>query len=181
MEPSPHRWCPTSSVTASPCHLPLIGEGIEVLKKLKIPPQKGAARQTQTAPSTYRKYSKATAHKSDSPVSGGAYQDARKVSLVWNARPKHWDLPEFRCSMHPIVTKHSFLPYLFSCERKDRAVGDIRQLQICSNLSVCFADSSPGRGAFDPLRRGTIPQALRASSLYTREPWAFYRPGRNIL
>ena len=33
----------TSSVTASPCHLPLIGEGIEVLKKLKIPPQKGAA------------------------------------------------------------------------------------------------------------------------------------------
>ena len=33
---------PTSSVTTSPYHLPLIGEGIEVLKKLKIPPQKGA-------------------------------------------------------------------------------------------------------------------------------------------
>ena len=28
--------------------------------------------------------SKATSYKSDTPVSGGAYQDARKVSLVWN-------------------------------------------------------------------------------------------------
>ena len=37
--------------------------------------------------------------------------------------------------MHQTVTEHSFLPYLFSCERKDGAVGDMRQLQICSNLS----------------------------------------------
>ena len=155
---------------------------LQTAKQIKITsPQKGADQQIRSAPSIDSRYSTVTSYKSDTPVSGGAYQDARKVSLVWNARPKHWDLPEFRCSMHPIVTKHSFLPYLFSCERKDRAVGDIRQLQICSNLSVCFADSSPGRGAFDPLRRGTIPQALRASSLYTREPWAFYRPGRNIL
>ena len=28
----------------------------------------------------------------------------------------------------------------------------MRLLQICDDLSVCFADSSPGRGAF-PLRR----------------------------
>ena len=35
----------------------------------------------------------------------------------------------------PNAPKHSFLPYLFSCERKDGAVGDMRQLQICSNLS----------------------------------------------
>ena len=33
-------------------------------------------------------------------VSGGAYQDARKVSIEWNARPKHWGLPEFRCRKH---------------------------------------------------------------------------------
>ena len=30
------------------------------------------------------RYSTATSYKSDTPVSGGAYQDARKVSLVWN-------------------------------------------------------------------------------------------------
>ena len=64
------------------------------------------------------------------PVSGGAYQDARKVSFVWNTRPKHRALPKFRGRMHQTVTKHSFLPYLFSCERKDRAVGDNKQLQI---------------------------------------------------
>ncbi len=44
----------------------------------------------------------------------------------------------------PRVPKHSFLPYLFYCERKDRAAGGIRQSQICDDLSV----SSPGRGAF---------------------------------
>ena len=49
----------------------------------------------------------------------------------------------------PNASKHSFLPYLFSCERKDRAVGDNRQLQICDNLSVSLtAASSPERGAF---------------------------------
>ena len=30
------------------------------------------------------RYSTAISYKSDTPVSGGAYQDARKVSLVWN-------------------------------------------------------------------------------------------------
>ena len=30
------------------------------------------------------RYSTATSYKSDTPVSGGAYQDARKVTLVWN-------------------------------------------------------------------------------------------------
>ena len=30
------------------------------------------------------RYSTATSYKSDTPVSGGAYQDARKVSLMWN-------------------------------------------------------------------------------------------------
>ena len=49
----------------------------------------------------------------------------------------------------PNASKHSFLPYLFSCERKDRAVGDNQQSQICdNNPSVAFG----------------------ASSLYTREP-----------
>ena len=65
----------------------------------------------------------ATSCKFDTPVSGDAHPDAREVSIEWNTRLKNWCLPEFRCSMHPIVTKHSFLPYLFSCERKDRAAG----------------------------------------------------------
>ena len=37
-----------------------------------------------TAPSIDVRYSTATSCKFGTPVSGGAYQDARKVSLVWN-------------------------------------------------------------------------------------------------
>ena len=70
------------------------------------------------APSIDSNCSTATSYKFGTPVSGGAYQDARKVSLVWNARPKHWDLPEFRCSMHPIVTKRPFSPLSFPARRK---------------------------------------------------------------
>ena len=33
-------------------------------------------------------------------VSGGAYQDIRKVTTEWNAGPKHWCLPEFRGRKH---------------------------------------------------------------------------------
>ena len=51
-------------------------------------------------------------------VSGGAYQDARKVSLVWNARPKHWDPPEFRGSMHQTGTQRPFSPRSFPARRK---------------------------------------------------------------
>ena len=84
-------------------------------------------------------------------VSGGAYQDARKVTIEWDAELKHWGLPEFRCRTHPTVTQRPFLPYLFPRKGKDRAVGDNRQSQICdNNPSVSFADSS----------------------LYTREPWS---------
>ena len=55
-----------------------------VLKNQKNAPQKGADQQTWPAPSMDGRYSTATSYKSDTPVSGGAYQDARKVSLVWN-------------------------------------------------------------------------------------------------
>ena len=48
----------------------------------------------------------------------------------------------------PNASTHSFLPYLFSCERKDRAVGDIQQIQICDNLSVSAAPSQlPWKGS----------------------------------
>ena len=39
-----------------------------------------------TAPSIDSNRSKATSIKPDTLVSGGAYQDAREVTLVWNAR-----------------------------------------------------------------------------------------------
>ena len=41
-----------------------------------------------TAPSIDGNRSKATSCKSNTPVSGGAYQDARKVTLVWNDNQK---------------------------------------------------------------------------------------------
>ena len=45
--------------------------------------------------------------------------------------------------MHPASPKHSFLPHLFSCERKDGAVGDNKQSQICNNLSVSLRLTAP--------------------------------------
>ena len=77
------------------------------------------------APSIDGRYSKATSYKSDTPISGGAYQDTRKVITEWNARLKHRGSPEFRCRMPPRIPTHSFLPHLFSCERKDGAAGGV--------------------------------------------------------
>ena len=54
---------------------------------------------------------------------------------------KYRDSPEFRGRKRQTVTQHSFLPYLFSYERKDRAAGGNRQSQICDNLSVSAAPS----------------------------------------
>ena len=97
-----------------------------------------------------RKCLKATNCKFDTPVSGGAYQDAREMSPVWNARPKHCGPPKIRGSMPLASPRTLFFPYLFSCERKDRAAGGIKQMQIChNNPSVSLAADS---------------------SLYTREP-----------
>ena len=68
-------------------------------------------------------------------VSGGAYQDARKVSLVWN------DIQNIDACLNSEAERTKRVqalfspPHLFSCGRKDGAVGDMRQLQICSNLS----------------------------------------------
>ena len=49
-----------------------------------IPTQKGADQQIWSAPSIDGKYSTATSFKSDTPVSGGAYQDTREVTSEWN-------------------------------------------------------------------------------------------------
>ena len=49
-----------------------------------LPRKKVRTIRFSTAPSIDSSHSKATSCKSDTPVSGGAYQDARKVTLVWN-------------------------------------------------------------------------------------------------
>ena len=50
-------------------------------------------------------------------VSGGAYQDAREVSIVWNTRRKHRSLPKFRCRMHQTRPSTLFSP-VFSLARE---------------------------------------------------------------
>ena len=54
-----------------------------------LPRKKVTFTKISVAPSIDGNCSKATSYKLDAPVSGGAYQDARKVSIEWNARLKH--------------------------------------------------------------------------------------------
>ena len=106
----------------------------------RAPPLQGPRKKVTSiwisnAPSIDGSRSKATSCKPDTSVSGGAYQDARKVSLVWN------DIQNIDACLNSEAERTKRVqalfspPHLFSCERKDGAVGDMRQLQICSNLS----------------------------------------------
>ena len=97
-----------------------------MLKKLKISPQKGTDQQIWPAPSIYGRYSTATSIKSDTPVSGGAYQDAREVTIVWNARLKHWAFPKFRGRLHPASPRTLFSP-IFSLAREKIGPPEARQ------------------------------------------------------
>ena len=65
-----------------------------------LPRKKVIFAKISVAPSIDGNCSKATSYKLDAPVSGGAYQDARKVTTEWNARPKHWGLPKLRRRKH---------------------------------------------------------------------------------
>ena len=99
-------------------------------------------------------------------VSGGAYQDIRKVITEWNARLKHRGSPEFRCQMHPVSPSTLFSP-IFSLAREKmgppEATGNCKSVTT-SQSRLCRA-SSPERGAF--LGGGTpalhIKQAARTS------------------
>ena len=51
-------------------------------------------------------------------ITGGAYQDAREVTIVWNARPKYRFLPEFRGRKHQTASKRPFSPLSFPARRK---------------------------------------------------------------
>ena len=106
-----------------------------MLKKLKISPQKGTDQQIWPAPSIYGRYSTATSIKSDTPVSGGAYQDAREVTIVWNARLKHWAFPKFRGRLHPASPRTLFSP-IFSLAREKIGPPEARQKRPRRNESL---------------------------------------------
>ena len=158
-----------------------------------------------TVPSIDGNRSKATSIKFDTPVSGGAYQDIRKVITEWNARPKHCGPPKIKGSMHPASPSTLFSP-IFSLAREKIGPPEARQKrprrneslqarllilcarfflskpqtefavwvfsQICNNLSVSFADSSPGRGSLCLLRRGAQNRLRCASSSAGGSGWA---------
>ena len=77
----------------------------------------------------------ATSCKPDTPVSGGAYQDAREMSLVWNARPKHCGPPKIRGSMHPASPSTLFSP-IFSLAREKIGPPEARQKRPRRNESL---------------------------------------------
>ena len=101
----------------------------------QISPQKGADRQIWSAPSIDSRYSTATSIKSDTSVSGGAYQDAREMSLVWNARPKHCGPPKIKGSMHPASPSTLFSP-IFSLAREKIGPPEARQKRPRRNESL---------------------------------------------
>ena len=88
-----------------------------------------------TVPSIDGNRSKATSIKFDTPVSGGAYQDAREMSLVWNVRPKHCGPPKIRCSMHPASPSTLFSP-IFSRAREKIGPPEARQKRPRRNESL---------------------------------------------
>ena len=88
-----------------------------------------------TAPSIDGNRSKATSCKSDTPVSGGAYQDIRKVITEWNARPKHCGPPKIKGSMHPASPSTLFSP-IFSLAREKIGPPEARQKRPRRNESL---------------------------------------------
>ena len=113
-----------------------------------LPRKKVTSIKISVAPSIDSSHSKATSCKSDALVSGGAYQDARKVSPVWNARPKHWRFPEFRGSTHQTRPSTLFSP-IFSLAREK--IGPPEATGSCKSAATSQSRlrraSSPGRGA----------------------------------
>ena len=88
-----------------------------------------------TVPSIDGNRSKATSIKFDTPVSGGAYQDIRKVITEWNARPKHRFLPEFRGRKHQTRPSTLFSP-IFSLAREKIGPPEARQKRPRRNESL---------------------------------------------
>ena len=90
--------------------------------------QKGADRQIRSAPSIYSSCSTTTSYKFDTSVSGGAYQDARRVTIVWNDSQKLGAYLNSEAGSTQTVTQRPFLPYLFPRKGKDRAAGGVSEM-----------------------------------------------------
>ena len=113
-----------------------------------LPRKKVTSIWISNVPSIDGRYSTATGCKLDAPVSGGAYQDARKVSIEWNARLKHRRSPEFRCRMHQTVTQRPFSPPFFSGKTEKKGPPEATGSRKFATTSQALRASSPGRGAF---------------------------------
>ena len=167
------RWCSwvigrasTSSVTAAAVPPSPHRGRLLVLKNQKNAPQKGADQQTWPAPSMDGRYSTATSYKSDTPVSGGAYQDARKVSLVWNDAQNIGSYLNSDAGSTQHVPKHSFLPPSFLLREKrwgrrrrvrnDHGGTSRRKRRLLSSVLI---SSFPNRKL--NLRFGSFPADLR--------------------
>ena len=75
----------TTSQSAPPAGADLVGRtGGAEPRPYKLPRKKVTFIKISVVPSIDGNCSKATSYKLDTPVSGGAYQDARKVTIVWN-------------------------------------------------------------------------------------------------
>ena len=69
-------------------------------------------------------------------VSGGAYQDIRKVTTEWNARLKHCGPLKIRGSMHPASPSTLFSP-IFSLAREKMGPPEARQNRPRRNKPRC--------------------------------------------
>ena len=92
--------------------------------------------------------------------------ETRRVTTEWNARPKHWCLPEFRRRKHPTVTQRPFSPPSFPARRKRRGRrrrvrNDHDGTNPCKQgfLSSVLVSSFPNRKL--NLRFGFFPANLR--------------------
>ena len=123
----PYPFCPFGTFPPDRGNRPLEGE--------PFPRKKVTSIWISKAPSIDGRYSTETSYKSDTPVSGGAYQDIRKVTTEWNARLKHWFLPKFRGSTHPASPSTLFSP-IFSLAREKIGPPEARQKRPRRNESL---------------------------------------------
>ena len=114
----PYPFCPFGTFPPDRGNRPLGGE--------PFPRKKVTSIWISKAPSIDGRYSTETSCKFGTPVSGGAYQDIRKVTTEWNARLKHCGPPKIRCSMHPASPSTLFSP-IFSLAREKIGPPEARQ------------------------------------------------------
>ena len=111
------------------------GEAVWCLRTKNCPRKKEKPVIVSAARSIVGSYSEATSIKFDPHVSGGAYQNVRKVTTEWNARLKHCGPPKIRGSMHPASPSTLFSP-IFSLAREKMGPPEARQKRPRRNESL---------------------------------------------